>query len=149
MGDDMEKMRRGDQVISYDKERTIQAYASIRSGSCEECGCSYCRNFAAQRDTVFPTDFRFTLDSLGIDSSKEGEVYECGLENGRRFYGGWFYFSGRLVEAGERLTGTSGGFEYYFRDDKTFPKPSVDFGPGVAAVEFYAWIPWVLAENAE
>ena len=142
----MEQMHRGDQIIYYDKQRTIEAYASLRMGACEECGCTYCRNFAAQRDKAYPDDFRLILGSLGIDFTKEGEVYECGPEDDLSLYGGWFYFAGQLIQAGERLTGASSGFQYYFVDAKRLPKPPASFGANVAAIEFYTKIPWVLSD---
>lgn len=58
--------------------------------------------FAAQLSSVFPDEFRFLLKNIGIDPLKEGEVYELGPEGDRRIYGGWFYFSGEIIKAGER-----------------------------------------------
>lgn len=73
----MEQLQLGDQKILYDRERTQRAYAGMTSGDAEECGCSHCRNFAAQRSTAYPETFRRVLDQLGIDPAKEGEVYGC------------------------------------------------------------------------
>jgi hypothetical protein len=144
---DMQEMRCGDQVVWYDENRTAQAYASLQIGGCEECGCGYCRNFAAQRGIAYPNDFRLMLASLGIDPNKEGEVYECATEAGLLLYGGWFFFAGKVLKAGERLTELPDGFQYYFADGKHLPKPSADFGADLAAVEFYTKIPWVLPEE--
>ncbi len=105
----METIQRGDQLIRYDKTRTMRAYAALLHGGCEDCGCSSCLNFAAQRDKAYPEEFRALLASLGIDPSKEGEVYECGPAGDLYLYGGWFYFSGNVLEAGERLSKADGG----------------------------------------
>ena len=140
----MEQLQAGDQTIRYDRQRTIDAYASITHGGAAKCGCSHCRNFAAQRDKAYPTAFRQLLESLGITIEKEGEVYECGGDDSLRLYGGWFYFAGVLVQAGERLTDAYADFQYYFTDAKHLPKPPADFGAQIAAVEFYTKIPWVI-----
>jgi len=50
-----------------------------------------------------PRAFAYSLDQVGIDSAKEGEVYECGTEASLRLYGGWFYFAGELIEPGARI----------------------------------------------
>ena len=84
----MEQIQLGDQVIRFDRERTRQAYSSMKGGDAERSGCSYCRNFAAQRSTAYPEVFRSLLDQLGIDPEKEGEVYESGPEGSLRMYGG-------------------------------------------------------------
>jgi len=144
----MEQIQSGDQIFRHDREQTGRAYAELKSGDAERCGCSYCRNFAAQRSTVYPEKFRLLLDQLGIDPEKEGEVYECGSPEGSlRLYGGWFYFAGELIEPGERMTDAGSGFQYYFVDAKHLPKPHGNFGENVMAVEFVTKLPWVIAEQ--
>jgi hypothetical protein len=72
----MEELRLGDQIARYDRDATVAAYALMPSGGAERCGCVHCRNFAAQRDTVYPSEFRDLLKKLGIDPNKEGEIYD-------------------------------------------------------------------------
>jgi len=132
----MERMQSGDQIIRYDRGQTRMAYSAMRVGWAERCGCSYCLNFAAQRATAYPENFRLLLNQLGIDPEKEGEVYECGPDGQLRAYGGWFFFVGELIEAGERMTDATPGFQYFFTDAKRLPSPQVDFGKNVLAVEF-------------
>jgi hypothetical protein len=67
----MEQSRLGDQIVGYDGVRTRTAYAGMKSGFAERCGCAYCRNFVAQRSTVDPEKFLQLLDLLGIDPGKE------------------------------------------------------------------------------
>ena len=91
----MIEIRIGDQVLVYDREATSEAYSSIERGDAEECGCVPCRNFAAQRDVIYPAAFRELLEQLGIDPNKEGEAFEYGaIADGRHLYGGWFYHRG-------------------------------------------------------
>jgi hypothetical protein len=143
----MEQIQLGDQVIRFDRERTRQAYSGMTGGDAERCGCTYCRNFAAQRRTAYPDVFRSLLDHLGIDPEKEGEVYESGPEGALRMYGGWLYFAGEVVHSGERMADTRLGFQYWFTDAKNLPKPAVDFGPSVLAVEFWTRLPWVIPDQ--
>jgi hypothetical protein len=142
----MEQIQLGDQIIQFDRERTRTAYAELEGGGAERCGCSYCRNFATQRSTVYPETFRLLLDQLGIDPEKEGEVYECGTEGSLRVYGGWFYFAGVLIGLGERMTGTGSSFQHHFVDAKRLPKPKGNFGETVVAVEFVTRLPWMISE---
>lgn len=141
----MPERRLGDQLIRYDRDATVAAYSQVRHGDAERCGCSGCRNFIAGRTQAFPDAFRTFLAELGIDPNKEGEVYECGpVEGGLYFYGGWFYFVGELVEAGQRLSNEGESFEYWF--SSSFPSPLAVFGKAVATVEFTTRIPWILDE---
>lgn len=142
----MEELRLGDQLIRYDREATAAAYSAIPYGDADRCACIYCRNFAAQRANAYPSDFRALLERLGIDSNKEGEVYDAAgtHECSARPTGGWFYFVGELIEKGERLI-QAGDFQYWFQP--SFPRPPACFGESVAAIEFAAKVPWVLDEN--
>jgi hypothetical protein len=88
----MDQIQAADQIIRYDRKQTRAAYSAMNGGDADRCGCSCCLNFAAQRRTAFPDDFRRILDQLGIDPEKEGEAYECGPDGALRVYGGWFYF---------------------------------------------------------
>jgi hypothetical protein len=144
----MKQLQIGDQIVLYDRAGTEGAYAGLDAGDAERCGCSYCRNFAAQRSIAYPAGFRGILNQLGIDADKEGEVYEYGSEGSLWQYGGWFYFSGQFIQPGERMTDAGSGFQFYFADAKRLPKPAGDFGENVLAVEFSgAKIPWVIADR--
>ncbi len=139
----MTAVKLGDQEIEFDREATAAAYRQVDSGDAKRCGCTGCRNFIAQRDRAFPEQFLKLLDQLGIDWRKEGEVYECGPDaTGRHIYGGWFYFVGRMVQAGERLLETA-KFKYYI--GTSFPTPPRAFaGHPVLTVEFETTLPWVI-----
>jgi hypothetical protein len=144
----MNQMQLGDQIFQYDREQTQNAYSAIKSGDAERCGCSYCRNFAAQRAAAYPPKFRLLLDQLRIDPAKEGEVWEGGpVDDKLRAYGGWFYFAGELTAPGERLTDIASGFQYWVANAARLPTPTVDFGKNVLVVEFFTKLPWVIAEG--
>ena len=92
----MTEIRIGDQTVLHDREATAAIYEILLHGDPEECGCIFCKNFAVQRNLVYPASFTALLEQLGIDPNKEGEVYEYGpSEDGDHFYGGWFYFVGQ------------------------------------------------------
>jgi hypothetical protein len=105
-------------------------------------------NFVAQRSSAYPEEFCSLLEQMGIDSQKEGEVYEVGSEGDFRIYGGWFYFVGEVIKSGERNSMLA-NFEFWFEDAKPLPKPVADFGDNVAAVEFITKLPWVLTDRLE
>jgi hypothetical protein len=142
----MEEFRLGDQVAHYDREATVAAYSQLTSGGAERCNCVHCRNFAAQRNQLYPEGFRAVLHKLGIDPLKEGYVFdEVGpFPDKVRPTGGWFYFVGDLAESGEKLV-SEGEFQYWFQP--AFPRPPACFGNQIAAIEFRARIPWVLEED--
>ncbi len=141
------QLRFGDQLIRFDRAMKQKAYAGITTDGAAECGCSYCRNFIAQRASVNPQSFLALLDQLGIDPTKEGEVYECGpTQDGRRLYGGWLFFTGQVLEPGQNHV-QQDGMEYWVNGDKRLPVPNGDFGHDLLALEFTTSIPWVLSEE--
>jgi hypothetical protein len=88
--------------FTNDRTATIDAYARIERGGSDTCSRNGCRNFVAARDNVFPSEFIALLNSLGIDSRKDGEVYHnAQLSPGRHDYGGWFHFVGTLEKTGD------------------------------------------------
>ena len=61
--------------IKYDRPATVAAYDRISIGGPDACGCAACRNWAAIRREVIPTNFQSLLDQLGIPPDREIEVY--------------------------------------------------------------------------
>jgi hypothetical protein len=79
----------------------------------------------AQRDVIYPPAFRELLDRLGIDPNKEGEAVADGpLKNGLHHYGGWFFFVGEMVTAGEQISPVSDSpyFGYFLTRGGPCPK---------------------------
>src|SRR6266480_2150525 len=156
----MPELRIGDQLVRFDREATIAAYSAIAESWAERCNCSGCRNFALQRDQVYPMEFRDLLCTLGIDPGKEGEAVHYGPTGELQFYGGWFYFVGELLENGESIVSISrvptlldakqqpspvpDKFQYFIRPG--FPHPPAVFGKTVVAVEFSTLLSWLLED---
>lgn len=141
----MTDLRIGDQLIHFDRDSTLAAYSGISHGDADRCTCQSCRNFALQRGTVYPESFRDLLNSLGIDWTKEGEAVHYGPKGNGHFYGGWFYFTGELIEKGESCIRSGEDFKYWI--GTSFPRPPEVFCRPVAAIEFYAVLPWILSES--
>jgi hypothetical protein len=98
--------------VEYDRPATVVAFAGAATGEPERCGCDPCRNWAATRERVLPSEFRNLLAGLGIPLNGETEVYHNGrLVSGLHSYGTWYHFVGRVL-FGEREC-----------------SPMVDFGP--------------------
>jgi hypothetical protein len=140
------QLRIGDQLIRYDRDLTQRAYAGISVGGAEECGCAYCENFIAQKSTIYPSSFIALLETLGIDPTKEGEVYECSpLEDNKHLYGGWFFFTGQILETGERQV-EKDGIQYFIASGRQLPRSQGEFGLDLLALNFQIKVPWVLEE---
>jgi hypothetical protein len=142
--------RIGDQTIRYDRDATAAIYGSLEHGFAEECGCLFCKNFAAQRNLVYPASFRALLEQLGIDPNKEGEAFEYGpVEDGCHLYGGWFYFVGEMVTAGERNCNAPDSHHFDFFFTTAHPNAPAFRGGPMLAIEFTTHVKWVLAESAD
>ena len=133
----------GDQLIRFDREATSAAYSTVSQGDADRCGCQGCRNFAIQRNAIYPPEFRDLLNKIGIDPTKECEAVHEGPKNKTHFYSGWFYFVGEVVETGERCVSLGEHFKYFARTALHAPKA---FGKMTAAVEFSTVLPWLLTE---
>ena len=97
---------------------------------------------------MFPPAFIGFLDSLGIDSSKDGEVYHnARLSSGLHDYGGWFHFVGDLSKTGDfPAIELAPGFTAWL---STASAPALDVfrGEGLVQVDFHIdRVPWVLNE---
>ena len=142
----MTELRIGDQTIRHDRDRTAAIYKSLDHGFAEKCGCIFCRNFAAQRDLVYPAAFRALLEQLGIDPDKECEAFEYGpVEGGRHLYGGWFYLVGEMITAGEQNSHAGDQFEFWFTSIGP-QAPAFRGGPRLT-LEFITQVKWLLAES--
>ena len=115
----------------------------------DECGCVSCKNFAAQRASIYPDEFLTLLKQVGADPSKELEAFDYDFGGrDRHLYGGWFVFSGQLLEgAGWRPELQSRHFSYWFTD--SFPHGGLPSDVPLCAVEFCAELPWVISEGPD
>lgn len=150
--------------IECDSAITRALYTELQSGAPEACGCAPCRNFAAARQEVYPTDVMRLFDQLGIAHNREAEVYHTHrLVPGRHRYGGWFHFVGRIVsgsDAAKQITIKGKQVEAWSFDlEKVGAEFEVGFtqrigllresfeGRPVVQLEFQAVAPWLLAEE--
>jgi hypothetical protein len=142
-----EELSVGEQKIRFDREATLALYCeTIKAAGADRCNCIYCRNFAAQRSTIYPEEFLRLLKKLGADPFKEWEAFDCGCapENPNSYlYGGWFLLSGKLVVGADKRTKQE-PFSHWLTT--SFPKGGLPNDVEVCAVEFMTEIPWVLAE---
>ena len=150
----MTEIRIGDQTIRYDRDATAAVYGTLEHGDAERCGCLLCKNFAVQRNLVYPPSFRSLLEQLGIDPNKEGEVFEYGpVDDGCHLYGGWFYLMGEMVTAGERNYKAPDShddahhFEFFFT--RSHPNAKAFRGGPMLAIEFTTHVKWVLPESPQ
>ena len=139
----------GDWRYTADREATATAYRRVSVGDAVRCGCSGCRNFVAVRNQVLPQGFVDLLEDLGIDSTKEGEVYTEGAAGpGAHFYGGWYHFVGTLDVTGDfPPVEYAGGFISYMCNKSTPCLPELE-GLSLIQLEFRAQnVPWVIADE--
>jgi hypothetical protein len=137
------------------REQTLEAFAKIRTGSPEECGCEDCQNFIAVRHKAYPFAALAIFARLGIDPVKEAEIWHTHRdESGNHHYGGFFHFVG-VIESGkdakETVNGvgcfdlerSEGSFEFGFTSDAhLIPESFAD--KQLVQLEFQTLVPWVL-----
>jgi hypothetical protein len=91
----MNIVKYGDWEFDVDFAATQIVYSTISEGGAQTCTCTYCKNYIAQIDSIFPKDIIKLLSDLGIDYSKDYEVWQYAkLDNGLHQYGGCFHFIG-------------------------------------------------------
>jgi hypothetical protein len=80
-----------DWILDCDVDMTRAGYETISAGGAETCGCLGCRNFLAQRDSVFPSEVLNLFNELGVNHERDAETYHMArLEPGLHLYGAWF-----------------------------------------------------------
>jgi hypothetical protein len=143
----------GQQKILFDREATVALYRqTIMVPGADQCSCIPCKNFAAQRGTVFPEKFLQFLNERGADPLKEWEAFDNNFDPKNPcklvLYGGWFLFVGELVEGFDKCAEPAKqGFAHWLTT--SFPAGTLPTGLKLCAVEFLGEIPWVLSEKPE
>jgi hypothetical protein len=138
----------GQWEFECDFDATRLAYERADQGGADDCTCNGCRNFVAARSRVFPKGFLDFLTTLGIDPTKDGEVYHnARLAPGRHNYGGWFHFVGQLNTDGDfGMVDFGSGFTACLSKPGA-PALSSLQGLPLVELQFYAdAVPWVLDE---
>jgi len=87
-----------DWKLLVDDEQTKFAYQSV-VGTTESCDCHWCSNFVAVREKSYPSEVVSLLLQLGIDHTKEADLYQQARDETKNaiFYRWWFYFIGEVV----------------------------------------------------
>lgn len=130
------ELRIGDQLIRYDRALTVRAYEGMTGGGADECKCGFCQNFKWKRALAYPASFIILLEELGIDPNKEGEVYEIYTdEQGICTFGGWFFFTGQILETGQREV-EADGMTYRVGSGRALPRSEGEFGLDLLALNF-------------
>jgi hypothetical protein len=153
----MNIVRFGRWTLRCDSLATAQAYHAITQGAPERCGCDPCKNFAAQRQSLYPDTVAALLKQLGINPGREAETYHnARMPSGLHLYGGWFHFVGSIQEGEDAyvpVTPNAGTFaleavgEHFklgFSSRAALPAPSFQ-GKSLVQVEFAVEIPWVIS----
>jgi len=142
--------------VDCDSEATRAAYALIRQGAPEVCGCLHCRNFVAARSQVYGPQVLALFDRLGVNSEREAEVYHnARVAPALHSYGGWFHVVGTLVSGADgkqRVADDVWTFDYqpaaprfslgFTVDSQLVPGPFKELN--LVQLEFSAEVPWVL-----
>lgn len=83
--------------LIVDRELTKLTYEKVSVGGPESCGCNDCKNFANNRENIYPDEIKKLFYDLGVDYKKESEIWHYSRkENGIHCYSGWFHFKGHF-----------------------------------------------------
>jgi hypothetical protein len=82
-----------------DSSQTELAYQAI-VGTTNSCECHWCANFVAAREEVYPSEVLAVLTDLGLDHTKEADLYQQDIDVAHRtiLYRWWFYSIGYIEE---------------------------------------------------
>lgn len=130
-------------VAEVDVDATRRAYAAGSPGASVECGCAECANFIAAREAgyVYPVEVAGLLQAMGVDLSRESEVYVDGSAGrGTVVYGGWFNVAGELVHDALEPVEVEPGFELYALPEGAMVDDAFGEAP-VFRVEFHVLVP--------
>jgi hypothetical protein len=143
------ELRLNRQTVRFDRSATVALYRrKITAPSADQCACISCKNFAAQRSTVYPEAFLQILRKLGVNPLVEWQAfdYDFGLERQEHIYGGWFLFCGELIGTLEdRPAAEDQPFSFWFTTK--FLADTLPLNAGLCAVEFLAPVPWILRKR--
>lgn len=131
-----------DYSVEIDREKTRQGYA--RAGEWE-CQCGDCRNFVAlAKERQLPGYVLEILARLSIPPEKATYVGHLTGDGERHLYQFSYRVAGRILREPhcERIPDGRCCHEPYPYGAPDFPQPHFD-------VEFYASLPWILAEPRE
>ena len=131
-----------DWQFEFDQAATAEAYTRLSM----DCTCSFCRNFLIAVHHL-PIEYDHFWWQFGIDPLKPAEIIEYNRNHdGTHFYSWWYHVVGRMIKgdnSGARplesgITVEISSKNYLVAPD--FPRP-------VLQLEFFANLPWLLAET--
>jgi hypothetical protein len=95
----MEVITFRDWKLRVDSWQTELAYQAI-VGTTKSCKCDWCANFVAAREEVYPSEVLALLTDLGLDHTKEADLYQQDIDvaHGTILYRWWFYCIGYIEE---------------------------------------------------
>ena len=129
-------------------EQTKKFLRNIKSDA-ETCGCSYCRNFIAGRNTAFSEEFIHILETLGIDFKRDVQTsHLCKTAEGRHQYDVNYYFVGKIVQM-SKLQGPTDISSFNFIIDENINYRSKEFSESelILRLECFPIIPWMIEEK--
>ena len=134
-----------DWILECDVDATRAGYGTIQAGGVQKCDCAGCRNFLAQRDSVYPTEVLNLFDKLGINYQRDAETYHmASVEPGVHLYGAWFHFVGFIVK--EPIgPATIGNLTIDFIPDNALAAKAFE-NQRLVQIETTVKLPWVLSE---
>jgi len=140
---------------------TQQAYSNIPFGGADRCSCADCKNYVANRETIFPEELTQLFNELGIDYRKEIEIWAIQrLENGLHQISGWFHFKGKIISGKDFRMPFADGNGYSFDLTSITENFKIGFAPGndltffeskegLIQIEFITNIQWVIDKKDE
>jgi hypothetical protein len=135
-----------DWKFECDVKATRRAYETISAGGVETCECSECKNFLAQRDSVFPAEIMTLFDSLAVNYKRDAEIYHIARQHlGFHRYGGWFHFVGNILKEPIGPAHLD-HFTVDFVPDRSLAAKAFEDYP-LVQIEITAEIPWVLTKE--
>lgn len=95
----MKKVHFKNWELTVDYNITKRTYEKTAFGGSDICECNYCKNFADNKDNIYPDEIKLLFADLGIDYKKECEVWHYyNDELGYHCYSGWFHFKGSFQD---------------------------------------------------
>jgi hypothetical protein len=138
------------QVLQVDFDRTQSVYQQVKKGRDVQCACNYCANFSANKENIFPDEFKELLKNLAIDYKKAVEVYHLGkLAKGKHFYGGWFHFKGKIVKKDIEMIAITDDFKFEFSQKSSLSFFSKKECSNLVQIDFYTYSDWVIDRELE
>jgi hypothetical protein len=147
----LETIKFGDWTAQVDADANRSAYSRIPYSAAEDCACAECLNFveARNRGLVYSAQVLGLFKRMGVDSTRESEVYAMDAVNNRSgltLYGGWFNVIGQLSgEDAKGPTEITGELQLFPMAGAALPDPAFGEVPMFRS-EFVIALPWLLGE---